>query len=99
MESWGSKKGPIRKSLRDLLQCNETPTVIPLSSPALTPMACQKKTMFHSQPKASSSQSPTFKFLRNLEEKLYEKTLLEEALKVQISCKQMKNKDRGQQSS
>ncbi|KAG6487163.1 hypothetical protein ZIOFF_055746 [Zingiber officinale] len=99
LESCGSKKGPIRKSLRDLLQSNETPTATPLSSPALTPMACQKKTMLHSQPEASSSPPPTFKFLRDAEEKLYRKTLVEEALKVQISCRQMENRDRGQQSS
>lgn len=97
--SWGSNKGPFRKSLRDLLQSNETPTATPLSSPALTPMACQKKTMLNSQPEASSSPPPTFKFLRDAEEKLYRKTLVEEALKVQISCRQMENRDRGQQSS
>lgn len=99
LESWGSKKGPIRKSLRDLLRSHETPTATPPSSPAPTPMARQQKTMLNSQPEVSSSPPPTLKFLRDAEEKLYRKTLVEEALKVQISCRQMENRDKGQQSS
>lgn len=99
LESWGSKKGPIRKSLRDLLRSHETPTATPPSSPAPTPMARQKKTMLNSQPEpeASSSPPPTLKFLRDAEEKLYRKTLVEEALKVHISCRLMENRDKGQQ--
>ncbi|CAL9771672.1 unnamed protein product [Musa acuminata subsp. burmannicoides] len=85
------------KSLRDLLLVSETPTLTPLSSPPLfspplTPMACYKQNGFNPlfEPTKDealawmwSSPPPTLKFLKDAEEKLYRKTLVEEALKVQ----------------
>ncbi|XP_072976745.1 uncharacterized protein [Typha angustifolia] len=93
-----SRKGSRGRSLSDLLHCAETPFLTPLSSPPLytpqplTPMDSYKQhgfnPLFESSReddfnRVSSSPPPKFKFLKDAEEKLYRKTLLEEAMKAQ----------------
>ncbi|KAL0919615.1 hypothetical protein M5K25_011724 [Dendrobium thyrsiflorum] len=97
-ESGRSRKGSRGGSLGDLLLPSETPFLTPLSSPPfftppLTPMDCYKhhgfNPLFESTrnddlvSKVRSSPPPKFKFLKDAEEKLYRKTLMEEAFKAQ----------------
>ncbi|XP_020571731.1 uncharacterized protein LOC110018680 [Phalaenopsis equestris] len=97
-ESGRSGKGSRGGSLSDLLLPAETPFLTPLSSPPfftppLTPMDCYRhlgfNPLFESSrnddlgTKVRSSPPPKFKFLKDAEEKLYRKTLMEEALKAQ----------------
>lgn len=93
-----SRRGSKGRSLSDVLFPVETPFLTPLSSPPfftppLTPLSyyynqhglnplfeSSKQDDFNSL--RSSSPPPKFKFLKDAEEKLYRKTLMEEALKV-----------------
>lgn len=99
-ESGRSRKGSRGGSLSDLLLPVETPFLTPLSSPPfftppLTPMDSYRhhgfNPLFESSRnddltiKVRSSPPPKFKFLKDAEEKLYRKTLMEEALKAQRS--------------
>ncbi|MQM18976.1 hypothetical protein Taro_051977 [Colocasia esculenta] len=92
-----SRKGSRGRSLSDVLLAPETPFLTPLSSPPfftppLTPMDhCYSRQGFNPLFESSkdddwsrirSSPPPKFKFLRDAEDKLYRKTLMEEALKV-----------------
>ncbi|XP_068668651.1 uncharacterized protein [Aristolochia californica] len=89
-----SRKGSRSRSLSDLLLTMETPYLTPLSSPPyftpLTPLdRCNPKgvnPLFESSTESDvrwirSSPPPTFKFLKDAEEKLYTKTLREGSLK------------------
>lgn len=92
-----SRKGSRGKSLSDLLVSAETPFLTPLSSPPfftppLTPLDCYSQHGFNPLFESSkeddfnrtrSSPPPKFKFLKDAEEKLLRKTLMEEALKAQ----------------
>ncbi|WOL09271.1 hypothetical protein Cni_G18024 [Canna indica] len=108
-EDKGSRKGTVRKSLGDLLLSNETPlSSPPLFSPPRTPMGCYKPNGFNPlfEPSkedglawAWSSPPPTFKFLKDAEEKLYRKTLMEEALKVERSCRHLESKGKKEASA
>ncbi|XP_058109711.1 uncharacterized protein LOC131252933 [Magnolia sinica] len=93
-----SRKGSRGKSLSDLLLAVETPFLTPLSSPPfftppLTPMDCYNQTGFNPLFESSTdaevsrmrSPPPKFKFLKDAEEKLYRKTLMERALKAHRS--------------
>ncbi|WOL04787.1 hypothetical protein Cni_G13509 [Canna indica] len=113
------------KSLSDLFHSSDTPFMTPLSSPSfftppLTPLDCYKQSGFNPLFESSkeedfvrlwSSPPPKFKFLKDAEEKLYKKKLMEEERKV-FSCQPTgtgeedgsfitivigKNKERGQQ--
>ncbi|KAF8402881.1 hypothetical protein HHK36_010973 [Tetracentron sinense] len=89
-----SRKGSRGKSLSDLLLAGDTPFLTPLSSPPnftpLTPTNCYNhhgfNPLFESSTNSEfnrikSSPPPKFKFLRDAEEKLYRKKLIEEARK------------------
>ncbi|KAJ0987759.1 hypothetical protein J5N97_006115 [Dioscorea zingiberensis] len=79
MESDDGKSKCGRRSRSDVLVPVETPVLTPLPSPPLfTPQR-----VFN--PLFSSSPPPKFQFLRDAEEKLYRKTLMEEALKNQCT--------------
>ncbi|XP_068642104.1 uncharacterized protein [Aristolochia californica] len=92
-----SRKGSRSRSLSDLLLTMETPYLTPLSSPPfftppLTPLDRYNQhgvnPLFESSAESDmrrirSSPPPTFKFLKDAEEKLYKKTLLEGPLKNQ----------------
>ncbi|KAL5991974.1 hypothetical protein ACLOJK_012886 [Asimina triloba] len=91
-----SRKGSRGKSLSDLLLATETPFLTPLSSPPfvtppLTPLDRYSQHGFNPLFEAStdaevsrmrSSPPPKFKFLRDAEEKLFRKTLMERALRA-----------------
>ncbi|XP_072954386.1 uncharacterized protein [Typha angustifolia] len=88
-EDGRSRKGK-RRSLSDLLQCKASPILTPLSSPPLLdPPLTQNgfNPLFESSKENivnkawSSSPPPKFRFLKDAEEKLYRKTLMEEALR------------------
>ncbi|PKA51935.1 hypothetical protein AXF42_Ash008164 [Apostasia shenzhenica] len=95
-ENGRSRKGSRGESLGDILLPPETPFLTPLSSPAfftppLTPMDSYSRHGFNPLFESSkmeelsdrvrSSPPPKFKFLKDAEEKLYRKTIMEEALK------------------
>ncbi|KAH0465402.1 hypothetical protein IEQ34_005505 [Dendrobium chrysotoxum] len=99
-ENGRSRKGSRGGSLSDLLFPSETPFLTPLSSPPfftppLTPSDCYSHHGLNPLFKPSknddlsirirSSPPPKFKFLKDAEEKLYRKTLMEEALKAHRS--------------
>nr|CAD1817626.1 unnamed protein product [Ananas comosus var. bracteatus] len=82
-----SRKGG--KSLSELLHSAETPFLTPLSSPPfftppLTPLDSYKQHGFNPLFE-SSSPPPKFQFLKDAEEKLYRRTLMEQALKQEAS--------------
>ncbi|XP_029119730.1 uncharacterized protein [Elaeis guineensis] len=91
-----SRKSSRGRSLSDLLVSAETPFLTPLSSPPfftppLTPLDCYSRHGFNPLFESSkeddlnrirSSPPPKFKFLKDAEEKLLRKTLMEEALKA-----------------
>ncbi|XP_008802762.1 uncharacterized protein LOC103716515 [Phoenix dactylifera] len=91
-----SRKGSRGKSLSDLLVSAETPFLTPLSSPPfftppLTPLDCYSQHGFNPLFESSKeddlhgvrcSPPPKFKFLKDAEEKLLRKTLVEEAMKA-----------------
>lgn len=90
-----SRKGSRGRSLSDLLVAVETPYLTPLSSPPyftppLTPLDYYRHHGFNPLFEASTdvemnqikaSPPPKFKFLKDAEEKLYRKTLVERAMK------------------
>ncbi|CAA7389665.1 unnamed protein product [Spirodela intermedia] len=91
-----SRKSSRGRSLSDMLLVPESPFLTPLSSPPfftppVTPMDCYSQQGFNplfesskedNWSKMRSSPPPKFKFLKDAEEKLYRKILLEEATKV-----------------
>ncbi|CAL9165536.1 unnamed protein product [Musa hybrid cultivar] len=91
-----SRKSSRGKSLSELFVSSDTPFLTPLSSPPLftpplTPLDCYKQSgfnpLFESTKeedfiKVWSSPPPKFKFLKDAEEKLHRKKLMEEAGKV-----------------
>ncbi|KAJ0983982.1 hypothetical protein J5N97_002338 [Dioscorea zingiberensis] len=91
-----SRRGSKGRSLSDVLFPVETPFLTPLSSPPfftppLTPLSCYNQhglnPLFESSKeddfnKMKLSPPPKFKFLKDAEEKLYRRTLMEEALRV-----------------
>ncbi|RRT69359.1 hypothetical protein B296_00016963 [Ensete ventricosum] len=97
----------VGKSLRDLLLMAETPILTPLSFPPFfssspTPVACYSQNGFNPPFEPSdedglnwkwSSLPPKLKFLKDTEEKLYRKTLMEEELKDHSGSRSIKNKD------
>ncbi|KAG6530957.1 uncharacterized protein LOC122014963 [Zingiber officinale] len=106
-EDGRSRKGSRGKSLSDLFVTSSTPFLTPLSSPPfftppLTPMF--EPLMAEEFIKMCSSPPPKFKFLKDAEEKLQRKKLIEEARKITeeeegsfISIKIGWTKDKGQQ--
>uniref|UniRef100_A0A1D1YFI9 50S ribosomal protein L9 n=1 Tax=Anthurium amnicola TaxID=1678845 RepID=A0A1D1YFI9_9ARAE len=94
-----SRKGSRGRSLSDVFLATESPFLTPLASPPfftppLTPMHRYSQHGFNplfesskhgDRSKIGSSPPPKFKFLKDAEEKLYRKTLMEEALKVEGS--------------
>lgn len=86
-----SKIGSRGRSLSDVVLSVDTPFLTPLSSPPfltppLTPMDCYKQNGFNPLFESSieammSSPPPKFKFLKDAEEKLHRKRLIEGALK------------------
>lgn len=86
------RKGSSRGSLRDLLLIVDSPTA---TSPPTPTDFCKPKgefnPLFEPSKQVCSSPPPTLKFLRDAEEKLYRRTLREEALKVQISSSRQQN--------
>ncbi|KAK1270086.1 hypothetical protein QJS04_geneDACA022385 [Acorus gramineus] len=90
-----SRKGSRGRSLSDVIVATETPFLTPLSSPPfytppLTPLDCYSQNKFNplfespegiDWSRVKSSPPPKFKFLKDAEEKLYRKTLMEEAMK------------------
>ncbi|WOK96951.1 hypothetical protein Cni_G05659 [Canna indica] len=104
-----NKNGSGGMSLRDCLLSAETPVLTPLSSPPLlpqplcTPMGCYKlngvNPLFEPSEEDGltwvwSSPPPKFKFLKDAEEKLYRKTLMEEALRGNRNSKSFEDKDK-----
>ncbi|RRT43965.1 hypothetical protein B296_00050203 [Ensete ventricosum] len=87
-----SRRSSRGKSLSELFVCSDTPLASPpLFTPPLTPLDCYKQSgfnpLFESTKeedfiKVWSSPPPKFKFLKDAEEKLHRKRLMEEASKV-----------------
>ncbi|CAL9769497.1 unnamed protein product [Musa acuminata subsp. burmannicoides] len=95
-----NRRGSRGKSLSDLFLSSDTPFLTPLSSPSLftpplTPLDCYRQSGFNPLFESSkeedfvrmwSSPPPTFKFLKDAEEKLHRKKLTEEARQAHRSA-------------